>query len=126
MKKRMMFTGALAAVLVAATTMVVSAQGRRGPAGQLGLGQGPQGRGGMMIGGRGGQMLGAPGRGFGGRLGGGPFAQLARLGLTDDQQVKVKAILTQAEAERVAARAKTHDAIVAILTPEQKAKLIRK
>lgn len=126
MTKRTMLTGAVAAVLVAGLTMGVSAQGRRGPGGQLGPGQGPRFQQGLMLGGRGGQMLGAPGRGFGGRMGRGPFAELARLGLTDDQKEKAKAIFTQAEAERVAARTKTHDAILAILTPEQRAKLIRK
>ncbi|TAK19415.1 MAG: hypothetical protein EPO35_00120 [Acidobacteria bacterium] len=126
MTKRTMLTGAIAAVLVAGMTMAVGAQGRRGAGGQLGLGPGPQGRPGLMQGRRGGEFLGGAGFGRGGRMGGGPFAELARLGLTDEQKEKVKAIFTQAEAERIAARAKTHEAILAVLTPEQRAKLIRK
>ena len=103
MTKRQIFAGTMAAILVTGIA-VVDAQGRRGPAGLLGPRAGIQG-----------QML-----------GGGPIASLARLGLTDDQQAKLKTILSDAQAERLAARTKTHDAIFSILTPEQKAKLGRK
>ncbi len=110
MTKRQIFAGTMAAVLVTGIA-VVDAQGRRGPAGQLGPRAGIQGQ---MHGGR------------GGRMGGGPLAGLAAVGLTDDQKAKLKTILSEAQAERLAARTKTHDAIFAILTPEQKAKLGRK
>lgn len=136
MTKRTFFAGAMAAILVTGIAVVDAqrvggnaAQGRRGPAGpptmqqgQLGQRQGPQL-------GRGQRLLGAPGRGVGGRMGrggrmgGGPLAGLANVGLTDAQQTQVKAIFDAAEAERLAARTKTENAILAILTPEQKAKL---
>lgn len=133
MTKRQVFAGTLAAMLVTGIA-VVDAQGRRGPAGQPGPRPGIQGQ---MMGPRGGQLLGAPGRGFGGRIGrggrqvggrldGGPLAGLASVGLTDDQQTKVKAIFDAAEAERLAARTKTENTVLALLTPEQKAKLGRK
>jgi Spy/CpxP family protein refolding chaperone len=131
MNKRTIFAGTLAAVLVTGIA-VVDAQGRRGPAGQQGGRPGVQGQ---MMGPRGGQMLGAPGRGFGGRMGpgrpggrrgGGPLAGLRDVGLTEDQKTKVKAILDEVRAERLAARTKTENAILALLTAEQKAKLGRK
>lgn len=119
MTKRQILAGTVAAFLLTGVAMV-DAQGRRGPAGLLGLQQGPP------LGGRPGQMLGAPGRGFGGRLGGrgrGPLAGLAAVGLTDDQKAKLKTIVDAERAEQLAARERTHNAIAAILTPEQKAKL---
>lgn len=138
MTKRTFFAGAVAAILLTGIAVVDAqrvggnaAQGRRGPAGppamqqnQLGQRLGPQ-----M--GRGQRLLGAPGRGVGGRMGrggrmGGPLAGLRNVGLTDEQQTKVKAIFDAAEAERLAARTKTENAILAILTPEQKAKLGKK
>ncbi len=133
MTKRLIFSGAIAAFLVTGIAMV-EAQGRRGPAGQQGPRPGVQGQ---MMGPRGGQLLGAPGRGFGGRgidgrggpmtrggrFGGGPLAGLGAVGLTDDQKTRVKAIFDGAEAERLAARTKTENAILALLTSEQKAKL---
>lgn len=133
MTKRTIFAGTVAAILVAGIAVVDAQQGRRGPAAQQGQRPGLQGqmlgRGDQELGRRGGQMLGAPGRGFGGpvgrggRMSGGPLAGLRNVGLTDDQQTKVKAIFDAAEAERLAARTKTENAILAILTPEQKAKL---
>ena len=138
MTKRTLFAGAMVAVLVTGIA-VVDAQGRRGPIPQANgrqnapaLDQGPQNRPGLRQGpqlkGRGLQALGAPGRGMGrpgrgGRMGGGPLAGLRSVGLTDAQQTQVKAIFDAAEAERLAARTKTENAILAILTPEQKAKL---
>lgn len=125
MTKRQIFAGTMAAILVAGIA-VVDAQGRRGPGGQLGPRSGIQGQ---MMGGRGGPLLGAPGRGFGGSAGrgggrfGGPLAGLAAVGLTDDQKATLKGILADAQAERLSAREKTHAAVLAILTPEQKAKL---
>lgn len=176
MTKRLMFTGATAAFLVAAIALV-GAQGRRGPGGQFGPGQGPDGRG-QMLGGPDGQMRGpgggfgqfrgGPGFGRGGRMGGGPMAGLAGVGLTDDQREQVRGILdaqrdsaretmgalgdarrslhdaifaatpdagaiaaaqaklAEAETAQIAAHVKAQTAIAAILTPEQKAKLIRK
>ena len=143
MTKRTFFAGATAAILLSGIAVLDAqrvggnaAQGRRGPAGppalqqgQLGQRQGPRQ---MMAGRRGQQLLGAPGRGIGGRMGrggrmgGGPLAGLKSVGLTDAQQTQVKAIFDAAEAERLAARTKTENAILAILTPEQKAKLGKK
>jgi len=121
MTKRMIVTGAVAAFLVSGLA-VVEAQGRRGPAGPSQLQQG------QLMGPRGGRMLGVPGRGFDGRRGGGrrrggPLAGLAAVGLSDDQRAQMKTILDAARAEELAAREKTHAAILALLTPEQKAKL---
>ena len=125
MTKRQIFAGMMAAILVTGIA-VVDAQGRRGPAGQLGPRPGIQGQ---VLGGRGERLLGAPVRGFagrmgrGGRMGGGPLAGLRAVGLTDDQKARLKTILAAARAEQLAAREKTNAAVLAILTPEQRAKL---
>ena len=128
MTKRTFFAGATAAILLTGIA-VVDAQGRRGPANPPALQQNQQGQ---RLGpqfGRGQRLLGAPGRGFGGRMGrggrmgGGALAGLHSVGLTDAQQTQVKAIVDASRAEQLAARTKTENAILAILTPEQKAKL---
>lgn len=107
----------------------VDAQGQRGRGGEVGVGQGPAGRAPRALGAPRGTAFGGPmarGRGRGiaraGR-GEGPLAGLGRLDLTDDQQVQLRAVVSNAAAERLAARTKTHEAILAILTPEQRAKL---
>lgn len=103
MTKRTIFTGAMAAFLVAGLALV-DAQGRIGGGlggqrpGQLGVGgqrPGQLGIGGRQGGGRGGRMGGARGD----QLGGGPLAELAQLDLTADQRAKVRDIM---EADRTA------------------------
>ncbi len=148
MTKRQIFAGTMAAILVTGIAVLDAqrvggldaqrvggndAQGRRGPIPQAGIRQNQLAlRQGPLMGGRGLQALGAPGRGFGGRMGrggrrgGGPLAGLAAVGLTDDQKAQLKTILSAAQAERLAAHEKTNAAVLAILTPEQRAKLVRK
>ena len=97
MTKRQIFSGAIAAFLIAGVSLA-EAQGRVG--GGLGGGIGGQRPGQMRLGGqqgggRGGRMGGARG----GQLGAGPLAELAQLDLSADQRAKVRDIV---EADRTA------------------------
>jgi Spy/CpxP family protein refolding chaperone len=133
----MKVTGVVAGALVATLAIVqVDAQGRRGPGGQSGFGQG-QGRAGVLMPGRGrgsgagsgGQFMGRGGRGarslgMGRGLSRSPLAGLGRVGLTDDQRVQLRGILESARdggrdsmAALIDARRALHDAIFAV-TPD--------